>query len=186
MNNIFKEEIFNISNFLSIFRFLLVFPISFFLLGPQESRFIAVIIGIIAVITDGLDGYFARKYNQTTDLGKIIDPLADKVLMGVVTIILVLKEMIPLWFLFVILIKDLLILFGGLYMKNRKNIVPQSNYLGKITAGVIAFYLIVTIIIFPEFETVRVVLLWVATLFSLISFISYSMRFVVSVTKQEK
>lgn len=186
MNIFLKKEIFYISNSLSIFRILLVFPISFFLIGTPEYRYIAVLIGIVAIITDGLDGYFARKYNQTTDLGKIIDPLADKILTGVVAFILVYQEMIPLWFLLVILVKDLLILLGGLYMKSKKKIVPQSNFIGKITAGIIAFYLLITILLYPEQAILRSVFLWLSFSLSVISFLSYAFRFLNLITTQEK
>lgn len=173
-----KREIFFISNFLSILRLALVVPISLLLVGPNDNeRYVAVLIGIIAVVTDGLDGYFARKYNQVTDLGKIIDPLADKILISVVAFICVIKNFIPIWFFILTFSRDFIILLGGLYLKNKKRIVPQSNMLGKVTAGLIAFYLLISILFYPHHYLLRNVFLWIGSFLMGLSFIQYTNRF---------
>ncbi len=92
----------------------------------------------IAALTDKLDGVFARRYNQITEWGKILDPLADKIGIAVVAIVLVQLGQIPLWFLLAIVARDVLILAGGMYLKRRRGIVEQSNLLGKWTIGVLA------------------------------------------------
>ncbi len=92
----------------------------------------------IAALTDKLDGVIARRYNQITEWGKILDPLADKIGIAVVAIVLVQLGQIPLWFLLAIVARDVLILAGGMYLKRRRGIVEQSNLLGKWTIGVLA------------------------------------------------
>ncbi len=69
----------NLANKITFFRFLLV-PLYVFFIGYTDNYTLAFIVFILAAITDFLDGYIARKYNMVTNLGKFIDPLADKFL----------------------------------------------------------------------------------------------------------
>ncbi|MFN0159520.1 MAG: CDP-alcohol phosphatidyltransferase family protein, partial [Bacteroidota bacterium] len=121
------NRFFTISNLLSISRGLLAIPFMMVMLVPSPpSRPWAAAIMILAAITDKLDGAFARKFHQATEWGKILDPIADKVAVASVVIsLLVLKE-IPLWFVSVVLGRDILIFLGGMYVKAKKNIVLSS------------------------------------------------------------
>ena len=96
-------------------------------------------------ITDLLDGYLARKLNQVSELGKIIDPLADKIAVGAIAILMFINGLIPLWFIAVVLIRDILILAFGLILKSRKKIVLMSNYPGKIAVFTIGLALVFSI-----------------------------------------
>jgi CDP-diacylglycerol--glycerol-3-phosphate 3-phosphatidyltransferase len=125
----------NISNSLSILRMLLAIPVGYLIYNEQIEA--AFIIGTIAGITDFLDGFFARKLKQITNLGKILDPLADKIFVAVIAIVLLIQEIIPLWFFIVIFLRDLLILLGGLYAKRKLNVIMQSNFEGKLTFVII-------------------------------------------------
>ncbi len=69
---------------------------------------------MIAAITDILDGYLARKFNQVTEFGKIIDPLADKIAIGAIIIKLFIIGVIPLYYFFMIIVRDVLIFLGGI------------------------------------------------------------------------
>jgi len=108
---------------------------------------IASLIIIVIWLTDLLDGYIARKRNEVSELGKIIDPLADKITVITITLILLIQGIMPLWFFAVIMIRDILILSGGLYIKNKRGVVLQSNRIGKITVFVIGFTLFNSILI---------------------------------------
>ena len=76
---IMKKYFIFIPNLLSIFRIFLMYPLLTFI--SQENYLFALYIFILAVITDALDGYLARFMDWRTDLGKILDPIADKVLL---------------------------------------------------------------------------------------------------------
>jgi len=121
----------NISNSLSILRIILAFPVAFFIYTDKMT--IGIIIGIIAGITDFLDGFLARKLNQITELGKIIDPIADKIFVGLLAFVMIFVDLLPLWFFLAVIIRDLLILAGGLYLTKKYKIVLQSNFEGKAT-----------------------------------------------------
>jgi CDP-diacylglycerol--glycerol-3-phosphate 3-phosphatidyltransferase len=101
---------------------------------------------IVIWISDLLDGYFARKRNEISDLGKIIDPLADKITVISVTLVLLVQGLIPVWFFIIIILRDILILIGGAYIKNKHKIVLPSNWAGKISVFIIGFTLFFAII----------------------------------------
>ena len=133
------KELLYISNLISLSRFLLLGIAIYFLL---DYNYLAGGVFIILIwISDLLDGYFARSRNETSELGKIIDPLADKVSVIAIIIILLAQGLIPLWFVIITVLRDAIILTGGLYLNSKKNIVLQSNLVGKIAVFVIGLTL---------------------------------------------
>ncbi len=108
---------------------LLAVPMGFVLW--YDDKALTLLVFAIAIATDLLDGYLARRLNQISDFGKIIDPLADKVFVSVVAVLLALQERIPLWFLLAIVARDAIILAGGVYAQKKTGIVLPSNYVGK-------------------------------------------------------
>ena len=105
------------SNYLSLFRLFLAIPF-FFLLDSIHSGYSyrLFIFGfmMLALFTDLADGWLARKYNEITELGKIIDPLADKILIGTIVIKLYLIGEISDFYFWVIILRDILIFLGGI------------------------------------------------------------------------
>jgi len=141
------KEIFLIPNLLSFVRILTVIPVGYFLfVSFEESKPIIIGLFLFMFITDLLDGYLARKLNQITETGKIIDPLADKISIGVITILIYLKGLIPLWFIITVLSRDILILIFGLYIKNKYKVTLMSNYPGKIAVVSIGLILLLSVI----------------------------------------
>lgn len=108
--NIDDKKNLNLPNFLTVVRILLV-PVFIYFLFKEELLFnvLAFSIFLVASITDLVDGYLARKWNQTTEFGKF-DPLADKVLVvGAFATFLVLNEQVETWMVFLIVLRDMLI-----------------------------------------------------------------------------
>lgn len=134
-----SETLFTIPNALSIVRALLTIPfVAVMLSDVPHARWWGVALLTVAALTDKLDGVLARRYHVVTEWGKILDPVADKIGMAVLAIVLVSLDMIPAWFLAAIIGRDVLILAGGLYVKRTRKIVVPSNVLGKWTVGVLA------------------------------------------------
>ena len=129
------KNMWTVSNLLSFVRLLLAFPMAVLLL--ENNIWAAIMLGAIAVITDLLDGYLARKLNQISEFGKIIDPVADKVLVGTVAVCLVLTGVLPLWFVIAIVLRDILIVVGGIYAQGKVGKVIPSNYVGKVTVIIV-------------------------------------------------
>lgn len=135
----------NIPNILTILRLVLVFPISIFLITHKKQ--IALSLIFVAWITDLLDGYFARKLNAISELGKTLDPLADKLLIFSIVLSLVLTNVLPFWVGTIIVARDLLILSAGLLALRKYKYVIQSNWVGKISAFLIGASLFVLMVL---------------------------------------
>lgn len=95
----------------------------------------ALIVYAAAFFTDILDGYLARRNGWTSDLGKILDPLADKLMLLCALFSFYLEGWLPLFIPLVAAIKELAMLLGGLFMLGKKNVVVVSDWWGKVAAG---------------------------------------------------
>lgn len=124
----------NLANSLTILRILMA-PVISILLVYRFWR-LGLAIFLLAGITDALDGFIARSRGQRTELGMILDPLADKLLLFATFMTLVYLRQIPQW-LFIIVISRDLILIGGflvMYIVTGKTTVSVSK-MGKLTTG---------------------------------------------------
>ncbi len=98
-------------------------------------------------LSDFLDGYLARRWGATSDFGATLDPIADKFLIAAMGLALVFEDLIPLWFLYVILGRDILILsFMGLFLLLKKEITPQPSLLSKVNTLVQILYLMLVLL----------------------------------------
>lgn len=142
------EEIATPSNFLSMFRLVLAIPLWYLFddLGTPGMRYIIFSVCILAAFTDILDGYLARKYNQVTEFGKIIDPLADKVAVGAIIIKLFVMGEIASYYFIMIIARDLLIFIGGIFVSQKIGKVLPSNVLGKITVIFIGIVILLIVL----------------------------------------
>lgn len=141
-----RKEIFYISNLISLSRFLLLGLTVFFLM--RDELIYTLVFIFLIWISDLLDGYFARSRNEISELGKIIDPVADKICIITIVIVLLIKGIIPFWYVLITIVRDVLILAGGLYLKSSRNTVLQSNALGKIAVFTIGLTLFISIFLF--------------------------------------
>jgi len=141
----------NLPNFLTMIRFILVPVMAFFLL---TERFIAAIaVYVIASITDVLDGYIARKYNLITKLGKILDPMADKLLQFAALLGLWVIDVIPFWITLIFFLKEIFMGLGALKLLQKKDVVVPSMWFGKLST--VLFFVA---IIFSMFSATYIVL----------------------------
>ncbi len=171
----------NISNLLSLFRVFLALPMGLCLW--YHYNIIAVCLGLLSSITDILDGHLARKLNQTTEFGKIIDPLADKLFVGVTVIILLIQERLALWFALTIWGRDLIILLAGLYAAKKTDLVIPSNFIGKFTVIILGFTLMFIIL---ELQTIIPYTIGISVTLLILSLINYGYGMVVQLKKHQK
>jgi len=136
----------NIPNALSVFRMALIpcFAGVFFS-DLQHAYLWAAVIFVVAGITDIVDGYIARKYNQITMLGRLLDPLADKLMVFTALICITVDKLIPVWAAVVFFAKEIAQGLGGLLLYRRVRDVPPSNRIGKL--GTLIFYVTIVLII---------------------------------------
>ncbi len=122
----------NIPNLLTTFR---LFVTVFFILAIHYGEFrLALWLFVVQAITDLLDGFLARALGAKTSLGALLDPLADKAMLVSSFIVLYLKDIVPLWVTFIVLMRDLILTFGYLILCKlfgKIEIIP--SILGKIT-----------------------------------------------------
>jgi cardiolipin synthase len=102
-------------NLLCVLRILLVYPVAKWILEGHYPQVLALF--AFAAFTDALDGYLAKRYQWHSELGKVLDPLADKLLLVTVFICLSLAGLAPLWMTPLVLFRDLVIFFGALTFK---------------------------------------------------------------------
>jgi cardiolipin synthase (CMP-forming) len=135
----------NIPNALTILRIILI-PLFLYLIfiANVQERIWALVIFIIASLTDLLDGWMARKFGQVTAFGKFLDPLADKCLViSALIALLILDPLIPLWMIVVIILRDILLTLMR-YLAIRRNSILRTTRFGKIKT---AFQMVSIIII---------------------------------------
>jgi len=161
-----------IPNLISLIRISLVIPI---VLNLLSGKYIfALILFAIASLSDAIDGFLARFFKWQTDLGKILDPVADKLLMiGSITA-LWLNQVVPLSVFIIFVLRDLLILLGAAFEMSITEKTPSPNLIGKITTTFQIIYILV-LIIFEIFNVnINVQILHILIGFiSLLSLISY-------------
>lgn len=164
----------NLPNFLTICRFGLV-PVYFFVFFSdlQYSSQIAFGILFLAGVTDILDGYLARKHKQTTQLGVMLDPLADKLMMLSVILSLLISGKINWSAAITLFIRDAGMIIGSAVFHLRGKKTVPANLLGKINT--VLYYLAVFFLMFnlPSAMTI----LWSVILFSFVTAIIYILQF---------
>lgn len=164
----------NIPNLLTIFRmFLVPIYLSIMFFSNLENRFlVSGLIFILAGITDVLDGKIARKYDLITDLGTVLDPIADKMMIFAVLISYTIEGILPSWILFVIGIKEIIMIFGGgiLYINKGKQVIP-SNIFGK--AATVSFYGATLSVIFKTPSKFSEILFIITVILNIFAFINY-------------
>lgn len=163
----------NLPNALTVLRMLLIpaFAWAYFHLTPL----IALIIYLAASFTDFLDGYLARRLNQITDFGKLMDPLADKLMLITMLICLAVTRHVMWWVVAVMVVKELFMMIGSVYMLKHE-VVVSSNIWGKAATFVFIFALA---LVFP-WHTLTVMtaighaLLYIAVALSVLSMFIYA------------
>lgn len=123
-------------NLVSLVRVLLI-PVVLVLLATGQ-RSVALVVLAAAVLTDGLDGFLARRLDRVTELGKILDPVADKLIIDVVLGALAFRGEFPFWALTLIVARDVGIIAGAAAVAGRVRSVPPAAWIGKVTLAALA------------------------------------------------
>ncbi|MBM7603250.1 CDP-diacylglycerol--glycerol-3-phosphate 3-phosphatidyltransferase [Metabacillus crassostreae] len=175
----------NLPNKITISRIFLIPVFMLIMLAPFEwgtltlgsesillTHFIGAIIFIIASTTDWIDGYYARKLNMVTNLGKFLDPLADKLLVSAALIILVDLELAPAWMVILIISREFAVTGLRLVLAGEGEVVA-ANMLGKIKTWAQIIAISALLLHNIPFEFINLpfasISLWVATFFTVYS-----------------
>lgn len=174
-----KKEVFTIPNLLSLFRLALIPVYIYIYLGATQTYQYVTAGGIMAVscLTDLIDGKVARRFNMVSTLGKILDPLADKVTQFTLTVCLSLKhpQLLPVLALFVV--KELFQVVVGLVHLKKGKMLPGALMAGKICTTVL-FVSLIALVLFPNVQPAVVdAIAAVDGFFLAVSFVSYILAY---------
>lgn len=171
----------NVPNFLTILRLFMVPAFAISILQEGAGRYWAAGIFVLAGLTDVLDGYLARKWNQITDFGKLADPAADKMMQLTALVCLFILKRLPGWIFLVYGVKELLQVAGSLRLLNIRKYVVYSKWSGKIATGLL-FVAITIIIVTTEqqlplkYATWMMLICLVATVVAFFDYVSMYMN----------
>lgn len=146
-----------IPNILTTIRLVLV-PVFAYFMIYGDNMYVAAAIFVLSGITDIVDGYIARHYNMITNFGMVYDPFVDKLMQITAVVCLVIADIIPVWLLIFVIVKEVSMIITGGILYIRK-IVVRSNRFGK-TATVIFYAGVFSMIIWknmPQFVMMTVI-----------------------------
>lgn len=163
-----------ISNSLSLIRAVLTGPVLWLIWMGPAVKWILFTVVMLMIITDILDGYLARRLRTVTRWGTILDPLADKVAIDAIAIMLALFKGLPLWVVLVVVGRDVSIVLAGAFLITRDRIVLSSNIWGKLTTCAMSALLIAYAM---DSQPLKVPFLYLSAVLLLVSTVSYARRF---------
>ena len=168
------------ANFISMLRALSAIPIIYTMANPEWQWLTAILI-LLAVLSDALDGYFARRAHEVTHFGKWLDPLADFVVIIAIVLYLVLSGKFPVWFFALYLGRHTIIAFLSLYCINYGYMILQANWWGKWATGITTLGVFLHIFDFHTLPWLKMGCLYVATGLLAISAIQYLKQFFIAI-----
>ena len=175
-----KKDIFTIPNILTYIRILLVpvFVVVYATSRSLSGHIWAIVIVAVSALTDVVDGFIARKYNMITDLGKIIDPIADKAMQFAMIFCVVVRYRLV-WILFVIYaVKELVSLAFSSYLFKHGKHISGANWAGKICT-VVLYGVMLALIAFPNINShVVTILIGFSAAFMLLALFVYMSAYV--------
>lgn len=174
-----KKEVFTIPNILSVFRILLIPVYIHIYLNAQalEDYRMAALILAVSCLTDAVDGFIARKFNMISNLGKFLDPLADKFTQLALTICLSIRYAVMRPVLVLFLIKEFFQLFASIFYFRKGKMLGGALIAGKICTTVL-FVSLILLVFFPQLslDTVRIIAM-IDFVFLINAFVCYGLAF---------
>jgi CDP-diacylglycerol--glycerol-3-phosphate 3-phosphatidyltransferase len=159
-------------NGFSVLRVVLLPALLYEISLPVEDTLIPLLVlAFLIGLTDFLDGFLARKLNQVSDWGKILDPLADKICTAGLMVALYFYRGMPLWLPVFLIVRDIAIVYGGTVMFRKRDLVMPSNQLGRITTGIVTLLAVVYMF---GFDWAQIPLLWVTGILMTLTVIIYT------------
>ena len=160
----------NLPNKLTMFRIILV-PVTMALMLLNQPIWAGIVFAV-ASITDFFDGYIARKYNLVTSFGKIMDPLADKILVFGALLCFIQNGTINVWPVAIIIARELFVTCMRVVAVDKGKVIAASWW-GKVKTNVQIFAVLFSIFFELAYPTACTVVLWIAALFTLASWVAY-------------
>jgi cardiolipin synthase len=154
----FRLRAAHIPNLICVLRILLVPPLAILLLAARYREALALI--VVAGLSDGLDGFLAKRYHWQSRLGGLLDPLADKLLLTVTFVALAIQGLVPVWLAALVIARDVVIVSGGVaYQWLVAPVQPEPSLVSKLNTAMQLLFLclVVTAAAFPGVVPVALV-----------------------------
>jgi len=183
----FKERIINdptrvltLANLISLLRACSAIPIIYSMAYPEWNWITGVIV-LLAILSDALDGYFARRADSVTHFGKWLDPAADFIVIISVLVYLVGVRSFPVWFFYFYLFRHILIAGFAIYCMNYGYMILHANWWGKWATGITTLGVFLHIFEFTALPWLKMTSIYTATVLLLISMVQYLKQFFESI-----
>ena len=174
MESVERGRFWTLSNAVSLLRVVLTLPAVWLIaLGP-DYVWEAFGVVVVMIVSDWVDGWLARWRDEISQWGKILDPLADKVAVGAITIAMVVFKDLPVWLVVVVLLRDAVIFLAGMYLVKRHDVLLSSNFWGKVTTLVLSGLLLTYL---WDADTLKPALIGLSVVSLVVSLISYGRQF---------
>lgn len=168
-----KKDFFTIPNYMSIFRLCLI-PLIIWLYCFKKSNTAAVAVIAVSAATDIFDGKIARKFNMVTDLGKVLDPIADKLTQAAMIICLTTRYRLMLYMIIIFAAKEMLMLIMGFLVLHYNNTINSAKWYGK-ACTVILEMIIAVLIVFSDIpQNIANAMIYICCAAVIISLILYA------------
>ncbi|NQT27694.1 CDP-alcohol phosphatidyltransferase family protein [candidate division KSB1 bacterium] len=164
------KKIFTIPNVLTVARLFILIPIVHHIV--HLNQWWALFWILCSIASDNLDGFIARRFNQQSDLGRILDPVTDKINIVVVLAVLTFTPHygFPFWFFVFTITRELLILLGGWIIILQKHNVLEANRAGKMSAFTTGFMILFFVM---RWQPYGWILLWITLILTIVSTWTY-------------
>jgi cardiolipin synthase len=162
-----------LSNVLTVSRLFMLPFIVYFLIRRHQTAAFVIMCG--SLLTDVVDGYLARRFHQESELGKLLDPLCDKISLAVILTVLVSMRDLPLWMAVVVVMRDILILIGSFFVYSHRAYIFKSNIMGKVTGFLFGALILAYTI---NLKAIGIWTMYSAIVFMTATFISYTYRYI--------
>ena len=183
MSKLFKSsDIFLIPNLITILRLVLIVPLvmSYYF---DYMTYLYVLLGVV-ILTDFLDGFLARRLNQISDLGKLLDPIADGLILFTFSVVLYFEDLIDPWFCIFYFCRQFLLLILSMTFLPNADSVYGSNIIGKWGVGFLTLGLGIYVIKIESLFSFVPFLIYIATALLFLSLLDYLRVFYILSTKK--
>ena len=170
------NKILTYANVISLFRALLAAPIVYTMRDPSLGT-ITLLLILVAILSDALDGWVARRAHEVTYMGKWIDPIADFICLLAVVVYLVIVGKFPFWFFILYIIRYIFVAISALFFIKKYNYILSANWWGKWATGITTIAILFHIWPWEAFPWIKDFAIYLASFLLFISLVVYFKQF---------
>jgi CDP-diacylglycerol--glycerol-3-phosphate 3-phosphatidyltransferase len=169
-----KYHVLTIPNGITLLRFLALPVLGGYLMAGEAGRIVSLVLFVILAFLDMVDGYVARHFDQVSEFGKLFDPFVDKLFHFMTATLLCLSLRLPVWIPLFILVKEALMIVGGVFLLRRYKLVVYAKWYGKVATFLFAVAFALTILVVqPGQQRLAGFFFLIPILLSFVSYVQY-------------